>query len=135
MRKAKPDTTGRAGEIVWRTHLLLCGNKMTWFTNTLTDFRLPVLLLFVVLFSTTARADWQSVGSAVGTVERRANGVIVRTTSIAQRIGFVEFVGIEKNRAVRVDDVPLKDFELDRESEHLRIKLENENAKEIVLLP
>jgi hypothetical protein len=54
----------------------------------------------------------------------------------AQRIGFVEFVGIEKEpRAVRIDGASLKDFEFDRDSKRLRIKLENESAKEILLLP
>jgi alpha-glucosidase len=78
--------------------------------------------------------DWREIR-----VENR--GAVLRLSKTgdfpgAQRIGFVEFVGIEKKpRAVRIDGVSLKDFEFDPESKRLRINLENENAKEIVLLP
>jgi hypothetical protein len=76
------------------------------FTNIFANFRLPVLLLFVVLFSTAARAEWQSVGSAAGAVERRANGVILRTTSGARVL--IEFFDLN---VVRVRFAPGGTFE------------------------
>ncbi len=55
---------------------------------------------------------------------------------IAQKIRFIEAVGIEKEpRVIRVDGVLTKKSEFDFGKKRLRINLENENAEEISFQP
>jgi alpha-glucosidase len=78
--------------------------------------------------------DWRTV-----TVEHRKGVLRFRTTGNfggGQKTRFVEAVGIEKKpREMRVDGAAVKNIDFDADTRRVRIRLENENVREITLQP
>lgn len=78
--------------------------------------------------------DWRAVS-----IEHRKGLLrlsITGNSAEAQKIGFIEALGIEKMPGeMRVDGKLVRDIRFDRDKRRLRIELENENANEIALKP